>query len=279
MTIPFTKCEAAGNDFLVVDWADLSAAGFGEGDLPAVARRMCDRHRGVGADGVEILGPPGPAERPADAFIRLFNSDGSEAEVSGNGTRCVAAYLVAHKAAAEMLRISTLAGLKELRLVDRQGLQFVFDMTMGVPRYREDEIRCTLEAAGDVHEVTLVNVGNPQCVLLVDDFEFDWPRLGEAIEAHPRFPVRTNVSFVQPIDEHSLDVRFWERGAGQTLSSGTGSTGAAVAGILLGKVRSPVRVRTLAGDLLVTWEGDELILQGPATIVARGEYFGPDKSR
>ena len=147
-------------------------------------------------------------------------------------------------------------------------------MTMGRPTYDPGEVCCTLETDLGASTVTILNVGNPQCVLFVEDFDSDWRALGKLIERHARFPQRTNVSFVKPLDGHTIDVRFWERGAGETISSGTGSTGAAVAAILSGKASSPVRVTTPAGDLTVTWSGDDVTMRGPAAVVATGNYHG-----
>jgi diaminopimelate epimerase len=145
-------------------------------------------------------------------------------------------------------------------------------MTMGSPQYRQEEVGGRLDLPSGSRTATLIDVGNPQCVLFVNSFDFDWHSLGRQIETHPRFPNRTNVSFVNVIDEHTIDVRFWERGAGATLSSGTGSTGAAVAAVLGGVVKSPIRVVTQAGDLRLRWE-DEVILEGPAQLVAKGEFY------
>ncbi len=272
--IAFTKCQAAGNDFLVVRWSDAQAPGLTESDLPELARSMCDRRQGVGADGLEVLDAPGIDRGDADASLRIFNSDGSEAEISGNGTRCVAATLQYAVSSGESLRITTRAGLKVLRLVERRGRKFVFDMTMGKPSYDPRDVGCRLDTNLGARTITVLDVGNPQCVLFVEDFDFDWRSLGRMIEAHPRFPARTNVSFVRLINTHKIDVKFWERGAGGTLSSGTGSTGAAVATILAGKALSPVRVVTPAGDLNVTWDGGDVTIRGPAEIVAEGDYYG-----
>jgi len=122
-------------------------------------------------------------------------------------------------------------------------------------------------------ECVILNVGNPQCAVFNGDFDFDWKKLGADLERHPRFPHRTNVSFIRVVDEHTLDVRFFERGAGETMSSGTGSTGAVAAALARGLVRSPVRVLTPAGPLELRLENDDLYLQGPAEIVAEGQFF------
>jgi diaminopimelate epimerase len=269
MEIPFTKAQAVGNDFLVVEAADLASAGVSDSGLAGFSRAICERHTGVGADGVEIVDAPGDTQ--AAASIRLFNSDGSEAEISGNGTRCVAAYLL-ERGSPSPLRIATHAGVKALRLIERQGALFQLEMLMGRPSYRREEVGCRLDTALGSRAVTIVDVGNPQCALLVEDFVFDWRGLGREIESHPRFPNRTNVSFVRAVDPHRIEVRFWERGAGETMSSGTGSTGAVVAAILAGCAESPVTVVTAAGEMSLRWE-DEVTLQGPARLVARGVYL------
>jgi diaminopimelate epimerase len=254
MTIPFTKAHGAGNDFLLT-WADQAPV---EG-LPAIARAICDRHTGIGADGWMLVTPQS---------IRLFNADGSEPEMSGNGTRCAAALLIDAGLAREEVRLMTGAGEKSLRLIDRQGRNFRFEMNMGLPKYDPDQIRFQL----GVQEVTIVDVGNPQCALLVHEFDPNWEAIGARIEADPFFPKRTNVSFVRVVDEHTIEVRFFERGVGPTLSSGTGSTGAAVAAILRGVAKSPVEIQTLAGNMELRWD-DSVYLTGPAEIVGAGEFY------
>ncbi len=271
MEISFTKAQAVGNDFLVVEATELEFAGVTEDGLPEFARKVCDRHAGVGADGVEIIAEPEDGVN-ADASIRLFNSDGSEAEISGNGTRCVAASLL-DGGLQSPLRIATKAGVKALRLIARQGAVFQLEMSMGRPSYRQEDVACRLETVSGGHEVTILDVGNPQVALFVDDFDFDWRALGREIETNERFPNRTNVSFIRVLDRHRIDVRFWERGAGETMSSGTGSTGAVVAAIVSGRAESPVTVATPAGEMKLRWE-DDVLLEGPAQLVARGRYLG-----
>jgi diaminopimelate epimerase len=268
MDIPFTKAQAVGNDFLIVEASDLAAAGLAEARLAAFSKKICDRHHGAGADGLEIVDA---GDAKADASIRLFNSDGSEAEISGNGTRCVAAYLLA-QGRSSPLKIATKAGVKALRLIERRGVVFDLEMSMGRPSYNTEEVGRPLELASGSRAVTILDVGNPQCALLVDDFDWDWRSLGREIEIHPRFPNRTNVSFLRVVDRHTIDVRFWERGAGETISSGTGSTGAVVAAILSGGAESPVTVLTPAGEMKLQWDGD-VLLTGPAELIARGQYF------
>jgi diaminopimelate epimerase len=270
MEISFTKAQAVGNDFVIVESAELASAGLSDDDLPGFARNICHRHCGIGADGVEIVDSAATAE--ADASIRLFNSDGSEAEISGNGTRCVAAWLL-DRGRPSPLRIATKAGVKAVRLIERRGMTFDLEMSMGRPSYRPEEIGCVIDTPLGSHEVTIVDVGNPQCALLVDELEFDWRTLGREIEEHPRFPNRTNVSFVKVLGRHTIEVRFWERGAGETASSGTGSTGAVAAAILSRRAESPVTVVTPAGEMRLRWD-DEIVLEGPAQLIASGRYLG-----
>jgi len=264
MTIRFYKAHGAGNDFLI-SWA---------GEVPRegrreLARAICARHTGVGADGWYVVERPGGG---VDARIHLYNSDGSEAELSGNGTRCVAAVLCHLGLAGEEVRIETGAGMRTLRLLERSGEKFRFEMAMGKLVIREEDVDAELPLAGGLCRATILDVGNPQCAVFVDEFPADWLETAAEIEGHPRFPNRTNVSFVRVLDRHTLEVRFFERGAGETLSSGTGAMGAAVAAIVKGAAESPVTVRTPAGPLEVRWE-DEVHLTGPAAVIASGEYF------
>jgi diaminopimelate epimerase len=269
MKIPFTKAHGAKNDFLLTWRADLpEGLGAGQPALPEIARAICDRHTGIGADGWMLVDRPKDAE--AEGAIHLYNSDGSEAEISGNGTRCAAALLVRHGYAAGVVRIRTGAGIKTLRLLERSGLEFRFEMNMGRPEIAAD--RCELALSTGPRDVTILWVGNPQCAVPVENFDFDWRAMGAEIESHPQFPNRTNVSFFRAADSHTLDVRFYERGAGETMSSGTGSTGAAAAAAARGLVNSPVCVRTPAGPLEIRL-ADDIYLVGPAQIAAEGEFF------
>lgn len=259
MKIPFTKAHGAKNDFLLT-WASEIP---GE-DLPAIARAICDRHTGAGADGWLVVSP---GMAGCHGKIRLFNSDGSEPEMSGNGTRCAAAFLIEAGLADSTVSILTGAGQKEIRLLQRNGYQYLFEMNMGSAVV--EELRGTLLDL----PVTIVNVGNPQCAVFVDDFSLDWRTMGARIEAHPRFPNKTNVSFVKVVDGHTIDVRFFERGVGETMSSGTGATGAAASALARGEVSGPVKIETPAGTLNLRVQGDDLYLVGPVEIVVKGEFF------
>jgi diaminopimelate epimerase len=278
MIIPFTKAHGAHNDFLLTRKRDMPQDALRPVEI---ARAICDRHTGIGADGWLLVEDRNGKE--AHAGIHLWNSDGSTSPISGNGTRCAAAFLIdasdidgSHGIDAgcgdDVIRIETGAGVKDLRLLEREGHAFVFEMTMG--RVSIAELRATVQGgAAVVHDAVILDVGNPQCAVFVDNFDFDWPSAGALIERDPRFPDRTNVSFIRVLDGHTLDVRFFERGAGVTMSSGTGATGAAAAAAARGWLNGPVEVRTPAGPLRLRWQGDEILLAGPAEIIGTGEFY------
>jgi diaminopimelate epimerase len=261
---PFTKASACGNDFLLVEGAHAS------GDLSALTRRMCDRHRGVGADGVEWLFP----DTEADIKAHLINSDGSEAEISGNGTRCVAAEICSRedkkKPKTEVV-VRTGAGLKTCRLTGRQGSVFEFEADMGPP---EVGGQLSIEIMGVRAVGTKVSMGNPHFVIFVEKFPDGWQRQAALIQTQPQFPQGTNVVYVavRGGNENQIDIRMFERGAGETESSGTGSCAAAVAAIASGRVASPVTVIAPGGPQTVRWE-HHVYLRGPATLICRGEFF------
>jgi diaminopimelate epimerase len=267
--IPFTKAHGALNDFLLT-WEHAAPE---EGQRTRAAEAICHRNAGIGADGWLLVKPPAGG-RPA--AIRLINPDGSEAEISGNGTRCAAAFLCDAGLVGEEIVIMTGAGEKHLRLLQRNGLQYEFEMNMGEARIEAGHLLFQLPCREGMKECTILDVGNPQCALFVEHFDFDWKALGAEIDWHPQFPRRTNVSFVKVEDRHTLDVRFYERGAGFTMSSGTGSTGAVAAALTRGLVESPVTVKTLAGPLEFRAEGSVLMMVGPAEIVAGGEFYFAD---
>lgn len=258
--IPFTKLHGAENDFLLTWTRDVLSHNF-----PEIARRICARTTGIGADGWMLVSAEGGGLR-----TRLFNSDGSEAEISGNGTRCAAAFGLIHDAVSgpEIL-IGTAAGPKSVRLISCEGTRFVFEMDMGLPRLEELNAQLTLE--GVQFDATLVNVGNPQCAIFVQEFPHNWLGAAREAEGHRCFPNRTNVSFVRVLDRHTIDTLFFERGAGETRSSGTGSTGAAVAAILRKVAESPVQVRTPAGTLSLRWD-NSVYLTGPAQLIGHGRF-------
>ena len=269
VAIPFFRAQGAGNDFLFSWRHELPPIA----NLPAMARAICHRNFGVGGDGWYLM-----SKSPtADAAIHLYNSDGSEAELSGNGTRCAAAVLVeAGYTIGDLVRIETGAGLRELHQTARLGSEYHFEMGMGRPVVQDVHFALPLDRGS--LDVTLIDVGNPQCAVELTalgetSFAFDWQTLGAEIEAHQHFPRRSNVSFFYKTAANAIEARFFERGAGATLSSGTGATGAAVAAKALALVNSPITVRTEAGNLQVRWQGADVFLTGPAQVIARGEYY------
>lgn len=258
VSIPFVKASACGNDFLVIDGMHAPA------DLIAFSRRLCDRHRGVGADGVEWLFP----DNEADIRARLFNADGSEAEISGNGTRCVAAWLAAERGM-EGARIRTGAGVRECKLTGGAGVRFEFEINMGEPQPGE-ELSIKL-AFGEVHGIP-VSVGNPHFVVFVDEFRPGWQAEAAEMGRHHDFKYSINVELVRVVSRQEIEARFFERGVGETLSSGTGACASAVAAIASGRAQSPLMVVTPGGVQSVRWER-EVFLRGPAELLCRGEFF------
>ena len=255
--IPFTKASACGNDFLMIDAAHAPA------DLAALSRRLCDRHNGIGADGVEWLFP----DTGADVFARLFNADGSEAEISGNGTRCVAAELCARTGQEQMI-IRTEAGLKTCRLTGRRGATFEFETDMGPPTVGE---QVSIETTSGRAVGTHVSMGNPHFVIFADEFPEGWQRQAALIGALPLFPQGANVEYVVVRGPNEIGIRLFERGVGETESSGTGSCASAVAAIASHRVSSPVAVIAPGGPQTVRWD-TRVYLTGPATLICRGEF-------
>jgi len=256
--IPFVKASACGNDFLMI------ASEHAPTDIAAFTRRICDRHNGVGADGVEWVLPA----TDADLAIRLVNADGSDAEISGNGTRCVAAWYSAEHEQ-DVVKIRTDAGIRTCELVGRVGQTFEFRTAMGRPEI------CGMKRVRLLDrevEGIAVSMGNPHFLVFVAGFENGWQAWTGEAAVHRDFPHGTNVELVRVLNEHEIDVRFCERGVGETMSSGTGSAAAAAAAIHAGRAKSPVRVHAPGGAQTVAWDG-ELTLLGPATILCRGEFF------
>ena len=257
-SVPFVKATACGNDFLIIDFVHAPR------DIHSFSRGICDRHNGVGADGVEWVMPA----NDADLGVRLMNADGSEAEISGNGTRCVAAWYC-NENHRDSVVIRTGAGLKTCNLTAREGNTFEFRSAMGVPEVGDPfTIKLT---CGEVSGVP-VSMGNPHFVVFVPEFELGWQEVAQQISTYHDFKHGMNVELVKVGSANEVAVRFCERGVGETMSSGTGSCSAAVASIHIGKVSSPVRVHARGGVQTVEWSG-EVFLYGPATLLCRGEFF------
>jgi diaminopimelate epimerase len=259
-SIPFTKASACGNDFLLVE------AQHARGGLGSLTRRLCDRHLGVGADGVEWLSPD--TQPTVDVHARLINADGSAAEISGNGTRCVAAEICSRTGKTEVV-VRTGAGLKTCHLVAQRGFTFDFETNMGEP-----EVGAQLQIEiMDVQAMgTKVSMGNPHFVIFVENFQEGWQHQAALIGIQPQFPQGTNVEYGVVRSPDEIEIRLFERGVGETQSSGTGSCAAAVAAIACGRVTSPVKVVAPGGSQTVRWE-TQVYLRGPATLLCRGEFF------
>jgi len=271
--IPFVKTHALGNDFILVERTEAIPSDYSD-----FASRICDRHFGIGGDGLILWNPAG------DIFkIRIFNQDGSEAECSGNGLRCTAAYLMkSGRWSKEEIRMETVSGVYKLR---RAGQEYEADM--GEPKLAPKDIpfvtaipidrvvNYPLAADSGTFAITACSTGNPHCSVFVDRLEDAYvKKIGSLLESHTAFPNRTNVEFIRVLNRSEIEVRFWERGVGHSNASGTGSCGATVASILTGKTERKVTVRAKAGTLVVEWqENGRLKLTSTANIVAEGNYL------
>ena len=289
----FSKLQGTGNDFILVD----ARAGLRTTNLENLARAMCDRHFGVGADGLMLA----ENSTVADLKMRLFNSDGSEAEVSGNGLRCFAKFAIENgliggtsSVAAQgnqSLTVETLAGIREVKAyllgnkVDRA------DVNMGLPRFKPEEIpvrvnvdvpiapapilNCPLPLNGKELTVCLLSVGNPHAVAFLSTAVADFPlsEMGPKVENHPLFPQRTNFEVARVLDRNKIEARVWERGVGETLACGSGACAIAVAARLLGFTGDKVDIMLDGGALTVSWDGaGEILLSGPVEEVFTGEW-------
>jgi diaminopimelate epimerase len=281
----FIKFHGFGNDYLVFETERLS----GVESLNEFARALCDRHYGAGADGITVVSRTN-GDEGADFMVRIFNVDGSEAALSGNGTRCTVAYLYYRGLwSRDELRLKTRSGVKLYRLRERilDG-HYWFESELGQPgltsasvpiltdspRQRVTDYPLTVE--GESFNVTALSMGNPNCIIFVEDFdELDWRRVGRVLENHEQFPDRTNVVFVRVMDRGNIEVRLWERGVGETKSSGTCSCAAAVASCINDRTDRHVNVHTEGGLIEVLWrEDNEVVMTGRADVVYSGEWLG-----
>ena len=263
----FVKAHACGNDFLILEEAVVQR------NHAALARRLCARNTSIGADGIEFL------DRRADGsfFLRLFNADGSEAELSGNGTRCVAAWLAQSEGLNEVA-LGTHGGARTCRVVKRDGPNFLIASDMGVPRVMPRTI--VVEDVGEVAGA-MVNVGNPHFVLFVDSNDFSahgltWQDLGARISTSPLFPHGTNVEFVKLRTPREIEFRIYERGCGPTTSSGTGTCASSAAAIALRDAERELKAFAEGGEQTVVWPArdEAMMLTGPAEIICTGEVAG-----
>ena len=273
MRIRFTKMHGLGNDFVVLDAVNQAI------DLtPQQARRLADRHFGVGCDQVLVVARSTRAD--ADFAYRIFNADGGEVEQCGNGARCFARFVREKGLSARReIRVETCCGIIAPRLEADGSIT----VDMGVPRFEpshvpfvsdSDALVQPLQIGDAAVDITALSMGNPHAVQLVDDVRLaPVAALGPLIENHPRFPQRVNAGFMQVEDRHAIRLRVYERGAGETLACGTGACAAVVAGIARGLLDSPVRVATRGGDLRIAWAGygQPVLMSGPAETVFDGE--------
>ncbi len=259
-SIPFVKASACGNDFLLIERS------LAPEDIGAFTRRICDRREGVGADGVEWMAP----HFSVDAEIILINADGSPAELSGNGTRCVAAYICSTQLK-ERISILTGAGTKICTLKSRRDSEYEFEADMGEAMVQPEFV--VRIRTGEVRGVP-VSMGNPHFVTFVREFPREWQARALEIQSSAAFAQHgVNVGFAEARGKHDLNVRFFERGAGETRSSGTGSCAAAVAAIAIERADSPVKVHAPGGTQIVRKEGKNIFLRGAAHLICRGEFF------
>jgi len=265
-----TKAHAYGNDFLLMEESELPAGV----DRAAFARRICDRHRGIGADGLMLYTPHAQdqedAAAPPRASMRLLNADGSRSEVSGNGVRCLAVLLAtAHPAASEII-VATEAGEKRLTLLAREGSRYTFRAAMGAPAELR---RQTLEVLGAPLDVVTLRVGNPQCVVLGPATGERLHSIARALATHPAFPEGTNVELADVERPDFVRILIWERGVGPTSASGTGACAAAVASAAYGGAARDATIASPGGEQRVEWTDGGILLTGSAELTMDGEWL------
>lgn len=277
--------HGAGNDFVVVDAAKEPIP---EEHLASVARHACDRHFGIGADGLILVLP----SRAANFRMRVINADGSEAGMCGNGIRVFAKYAFDRKLHTDpVMTVETVSGIKTLKLDITGGKVHTARVDMGEPGLMRSEIPMKgdntrvvgepLKVAGKKIEITCVSIGNPHCVTFVDNVEgYPVEKIGPEIENHPSFPQRANVEFVEIVSPKEIKMRVWERGVGETLACGSGSCASVVAGVLNERTTRKVTVHLRGGDLLIEWMGDnKLHMTGPAEEVFEGNVSAAEYKR
>lgn len=277
--LDFVKMQGLGNDFILIDCIQENTSG----DYGELSRRLCDRHFGVGADGLVLILP----SQTADIRMRIFNPDGSEPEMCGNAIRCFARYVYENNIINKtVIRVETLAGLIVPELVMDGGRVVSVRVDMGEPRLDRSLIPMegpsgrvineSLSVAGEDFGVTCVSMGNPHCITFVQDVEgYPLTRIGPKIENHPVFPRKTNVEFVQILSRNEVRMRVWERGAGETLACGTGACATGVACVLNNLTGRKVTVHLSGGDLIIEWTGDNHVyMTGPAEYVFSGRWAG-----
>ncbi|QDU06195.1 Diaminopimelate epimerase [Gimesia chilikensis] len=276
----FTKMHGAGNDYVYVNCFEESLPE----DIASLAMAVSDRHKGIGSDGLILICP----SEKADARMRMFNADGSESEMCGNGVRCVAKYVYDHGIAKQQtLKIETGAGVLHLDLELAGSRVSQVRVNMGQPILKSAEIPTLLPGDPPVDadldlgdqslKVTCVSMGNPHCITFVDELNDHWVHgIGPKVEIHPMFPNRVNAEFIEVVSPSELKMRVWERGSGETQACGTGACASAVAGALTGRSERNVLIHLPGGDLRLEWaEAGEVYMTGPAVEVYAGVWTGP----
>ena len=280
----FTKMHGIGNDYVFVSLFDEKVA-----EPDALARAVSDRHLGVGSDGLILIGP----SARADASMRVFNADGSEAEMCGNAIRCVAKYCYERGICKkDEMAIETKAGVKALALSVEDDTVVSVRVDMGTPRLKRQDIpmlgpeeeRCAnerIDVDGRKVMCTCVNMGNPHCVVFVDDVDrASAKELGPKIETHELFPKRTNVHFVQVLERDQVRMVTWERGSGVTLACGTGASAVCVAAAITGRTKRSIVAHLPGGDLELEFQrNDHVCMTGPAAFICDGEWPSGQASR
>lgn len=284
MSVSFTKFHGLGNDYIVIPSEEVKPIE----SLGEFSRRICDRHYGAGADGIAIV--EREAGDQAHFRVQIFNPDGSEAGLSGNGTRCAAAYLYYYNLWSEPeLRLNTRSGIKTyfLRTEPAPG-KYIFDSELGKPILDSNSIPFEADAPlgrvvdypvnvdGAFFPVTALRIGNPNCCIFVKDFDtLDWRRIGKSLENHRQFPERTNVNFIRVLDRSRIGLRIWERGVGETTASGTCSCAAAIASMIKGYTDRMITVLMSGGEVSIQWrDDDEIVIRGSAEVVYSGVWLG-----
>ena len=276
-TFKFSKMHGAGNDYIYVNCFKEKVENINE-----TAKAVSDRHFGIGSDGLVLICP----SDVADFRMDMYNSDGSQAEMCGNATRCVGKYVYDRGLTDKtQITLETLAGIKILDLNVKDGEVQTVRVNMGSPELVPKNIPIDsnldrfisedVEVDGKVYKVTGVSMGNPHCITYMDDIKnLEIEKIGPVFENDSIFPDRVNTEFVEVIDRDTLSMRVWERGSGETLACGTGACAVAVASILNGLCNDSVTVKLLGGDLKITWdrEADVVYMEGPANIVFTGEW-------
>lgn len=278
-TLRFTKMHGIGNDYVYVDCFDQVV-----GDPPAVARAVSPRRTSVGADGLILIHP----SQVADCRMEMYNADGGRGEMCGNGIRCVAKYAWEHgRARVNPLRIETDAGIKEVHLALDNGIVRSVSVDMGEPILEGPQIPIDapgqfidreFTVGGQTYRITCVSIGNPHCVVFVDEpREIDLATIGPQFERHPFFPKGVNTEFVRVDDDRSLTMRVWERGSGETAACGTGACAVLVAAVLTDRSRRAATVHLDGGDLHIEWREDSgrVLMTGGAEEVFSGEFEVP----